>query len=251
VAIGPVRVRVADDQPTFWDRVESGTWEPATLAALGALIVPGTVLLDIGAWVGPISLLGAGLGAPVIAVEADPAALDQLGRNLAANPALAARVSVLPKALSPVPGPVRMGARRKPGDSMSSALLAGSPANWMAEAVTPAELAGMLPGAGRVVAKIDIEGAEYAVLPVLGPVLDGFAEAAVLVSFHPAILEEAGLAGADGLAERALAPFGSWPRFQLAPGTAADRRAAVSPQGEWLFLKGIALPDALPTLAVS
>ena len=43
---------------------------------------------------------------------------DELAANLDANPDLAARVTVVPRALSRGTGPVRMGSRRRPvGDS--------------------------------------------------------------------------------------------------------------------------------------
>src|SRR3712207_221008 len=94
-------IRVADDQPTFWDRVEAGRWEPETLAAIDRLVDHRTTFLDLGAWVGPTALYAAGIARRVVAAEADPAALDQLRRNLAANPGLAARIEVVPRAVHP------------------------------------------------------------------------------------------------------------------------------------------------------
>jgi predicted nicotinamide N-methyase len=99
-----VAIQVDDDQPTFWDRVEAGAWEPGTLLALQPLLGPGVLFLDIGAWVGPLSLFAAGMGARVIAVEADPRAEVQLRRNLAANPDFAHRVTVMARAAAPIPG---------------------------------------------------------------------------------------------------------------------------------------------------
>ena len=65
--IGGAKLRIADDQPTFWDRVEAGTWEPGTLAALAPHLGPETTFLDLGAWVGPLTLLAASRGARVLA----------------------------------------------------------------------------------------------------------------------------------------------------------------------------------------
>jgi hypothetical protein len=134
VRIGALEIAVADRQPTFWDAVERGTWEPLTLATLRAFCRPGMRFVDCGAWVGPTTLVAAGAGAEVIAVEADPAALEQLRANLAANPGLAGRVTVLPRALSVEAGEVRMGAGRKPGDSMSSLLFARGSRRWTSRA---------------------------------------------------------------------------------------------------------------------
>jgi predicted nicotinamide N-methyase len=123
VRIGTREIHVADDQPTFWDRVEAGCWESGTLTVIDQLVDRGTTFLDLGAWVGPTALYAAGRARRVIAVEADPAALAQLERNLAANPDLAPCIEVVARAIHAREGPVTLGVRRKPGDSMSSTLL--------------------------------------------------------------------------------------------------------------------------------
>src|SRR5687768_12227840 len=124
VKINGRTIHVADEQPSFWAKVEAGDWEPATLAFIDEQVDEATTFLDCGAWVGPSSLYAAFRARRVVAVEADPAALDQLRRNLAVNPALTEKIEVVPRALATAPGLVTMGARRKPGDSMSSVLLA-------------------------------------------------------------------------------------------------------------------------------
>lgn len=220
-AIGEHAIAVADDQPTFWDRVEAGRWEPGTLAALIPLLGPDVTFLDIGAWVGPLSLLAAVRGARVVAVEADPAAQDQFRRNLAANPDLARRVALVAAAISPSAGEVRLGARRKRGDSMSSILLADGPGAWTAPAVTPAMLAERV-GPERLVIKIDIEGAEYALLPHLGPLLSG-PDTSILLSLHPVILAQSGVSDVAGSLRAALAPLASWRAQRIDDGGPVDR----------------------------
>jgi FkbM family methyltransferase len=208
VKVGTYIIRVADDQPTFWAKVEAGLWEPATLAFIDAQVDETATFLDCGAWVGPTSLYAAFRARRVMAVEADPAALDQLRRNIAANPDLAGKITVVPRALHPTPGVAIMGARRKPGDSMSSLLLAGAERAWRVEAITPQELAAMLPRDGPLVVKIDLEGGEYRLLPHLGPILDR--AAAVHLSLHPAFLLEAvdqDRATAQALSRAAVAPL--------------------------------------------
>ena len=240
VRLGQHEIAVADDQPTFWDRVEAGTWEPGTLATLIPLLSAGTTFLDLGAWVGPLSLLAAAEGARVVAVEADPAARDQLRRNLAANPVLAERIEVIEAAIAPEPGTVRLGARRKPGDSMSSVLLADGPAGWTAPAITPAMLAARLGSPGRLVVKIDVEGAEYALLPHLGPLLGG-PEVSVLMSFHPVILSQAGVSDVTGRTRAAVAIFAGWSSFAigedgpLAIGPLVPSRFSTDETETWLF----------------
>jgi FkbM family methyltransferase len=213
VCIGSRRIRVADDQPTFWDRVEEGRWEPGTLAVIDRHVDGRTTFLDLGAWIGPTALYAAGVAKRVIAVEADPAALDQLRRNLRANPDLAQRIEVLPRAVHTDEGHVTLGARRKPGDSMSSVLLADAEHTWQAATITPQQLAGTLAPDERLILKMDLEGAEYALLPRLGPLIDR-AEA-VLISFHPKVLAAA--VGARDAAHQTRAALSALSRLRARP----------------------------------
>jgi FkbM family methyltransferase len=244
VKLGETTIAVADDQPTFWDRVDAGRWESGTLAVMRARLDRTTLFVDLGAWVGPTALYAAALGARVIAVEADPAALDQLKRNLAANPALAGRIGVVPRAVHASAGSVTLGARRKPGDSMSSIALADAPVHWSAPTVTPAELRAMIRDGERLFVKIDIEGGEYALLPKLGPLLDA-PGCAVLVSFHPKILAalKPTIAEQAAAARAALEPFADFDSFAVtdagaAAGVPDGAAIAARKQGdEWLFVK--------------
>jgi FkbM family methyltransferase len=218
-------LRVADDQPTFWDRVERGAWEPEALALLEREVAPGTTFLDLGAWVGPTALYAASLGARVIALEADPVALDQLRRNLAANPALAARIEVLARAVHASEGSVAFGARRKPGDSMSSVLIAPGAVSWVAQTITPAALAARIGPAGRLFIKMDIEGGEYELLPAMRPLLER-PDCRVLLSLHPGILAavQPDAAQREAATRRALDAFAEFTAHALAP-------------DQWLFVR--------------
>jgi FkbM family methyltransferase len=192
ITIGEAGFAVADDKDSFWDKVAEGRWEPETLAAICDLADERTLLIDIGCWIGPITLLAAALGARVLTFEPDPRAFELLSANIAANPALAPRVKLHHVAVSPAAGRIRLGSPKKPGDSMGSILAAESGAvSWEAEAITPALIADMAAGAGRIVLKMDIEGGEYALLPHLGPLLSSRTVAA-LIAFHPRLLAKAG-----------------------------------------------------------
>jgi len=201
--MGPASFRVADDMRSFWDRVERGAWEAETLAALAARVRPGMLIVDVGAWVGPISLLCAALGARVVALEPDPAAAENLRANRAANPDFASRLEILPMALAPQAGQLCLGSPRKLGDSMGSVLLAGrSEAQWEADALTPASLAVRL-GGGPDILKIDVEGAEYGLADHLAALVPGRL-AALIMAFHPRLLAGAGYGAQaiDGLTRR-------------------------------------------------
>jgi FkbM family methyltransferase len=190
--VAGTRFSVADDKDGFWDKAESGTWEPETLASVHALAGPDTLLIDIGGWIGPITLTAAALGADVLAFEPDPRAFELISANVAANPTLSSRIRLHNAAVSPTPGRVRLGSPRKPGDSMGSILAADSGvALWEAEAILPADIAAMAGDAERIVLKMDVEGAEYQLLPYLAPLL-GPRTVAALIAFHPRLLAKAG-----------------------------------------------------------
>lgn len=234
-------VRVTDDKPTFWDKAASGAWEPELLAAIERHLPAGGVFLDIGAWVGPTTLHAALLGAAVVAVEADPRAAALLRGNVSANPALSPRISVLHRAAAPKAGRIRLGAPRKPGDSMSSALHGDLAKAWEVEAVTPAELvaAASRAGTGPLVIKVDIEGGEYALLPTLAPALPRDRVAALIVGFHPGLLRDAGhdegaVAAATG---RIFSVLDGWATHVIdAPATGQGREAALKANCTIVFL---------------
>ena len=197
VRLGGHDLFVTDDKPTFWAKAAAGDWESETLAAIAGLCRPGIAFLDIGAWVGPTALYAAAYGAHVTAVEADPRALELLRGNVAANPGLAGRIAILAGAAAAQAGTMRIAAPRKPGDSMTSVLVSGSPHVFEVPALAPASLLGALPAerAGLVV-KIDIEGAEYGLRPALGPALPADT-VALLLAFHPRLLAGAGRSPAE------------------------------------------------------
>ncbi len=192
IVIGDASFDVADDKETFWDKAASDAWEPETLASVRALVDADTLFIDIGGWIGPITLLAASLGARVLTFEPDPRAFELLSANVAANPVLAPRIRLYNAAVSPKAGRVRLGSPKKPGDSMGSILAADSGvALWDAAAILPADIAALAADAGRIVLKMDVEGAEYGLLPHLAPLL-GPRTVAALIAFHPRLLAKAG-----------------------------------------------------------
>ena len=69
----------------FWDRVEDGTWESAVIKKLESIVRPTDIIFDVGAWIGPYSLLLSRLAKQVIAFEPCPFSRGILTDNLKLN----------------------------------------------------------------------------------------------------------------------------------------------------------------------
>ena len=181
-----------DDQyfPQWWGKVEAGEWEPATFQAFEMFVEPGSIVVDMGAWIGPTSLFAATRAAHVHAFEPDPTAFDILKRNLALNSDLEDRISVQQAAVGTAPGTATL-FNDQPGNSGSS--LVGGPSPD--EHGQPAGFAQVriidglaflesldMPHVSFI--KIDIEGAEYDLIPHIAPLLEEY-RPTLHLSFHP------------------------------------------------------------------
>lgn len=70
----------------FWSAFEADEYEPGTVKRMKRLLKPGSLFIDIGAWIGPFTLLALALGCKVIAFEPDPEAFKELQANTDLNP---------------------------------------------------------------------------------------------------------------------------------------------------------------------
>ncbi len=90
-----------------------GAWEPHTFVLLDQHLRPNSVFVDIGAWVGPLTLYACTKpGVRVVALEPDAIALRRLRENLQLNDAALgtlARVIVEDACLAPNDGSVTFG----------------------------------------------------------------------------------------------------------------------------------------------
>ncbi|MEM1313818.1 MAG: FkbM family methyltransferase [Pseudomonadota bacterium] len=177
------------EQETFWTSLDAG-WEEETLAFVEAHAAPGRVFVDIGAWIGPISLLAARKGARVLALEPDPVARAALEENLALN---GLKAQILPQALHADAGGLTLyGGRRGLGASTTSALGVSKGDPVHVDTVTAEDVAA-LAGDAPAFMKVDVEGHEYALGPALAALrarLGGQkdapeAGAALHLSLHP------------------------------------------------------------------
>ncbi len=212
VAVGSKQLRVLDSGEErygdFWSALSDGAFEPATVEVLCRWARPGGLLIDVGAWIGPFSLLAAAYGTSVVAIEPDPVAADVLRRHVAANPGASDLVRVDEVAWAADDGRARLASSVGLGNARSALVPRASAGTAAAsrgtsrgtsrgveavDVVTRGALrafedayrtAGMSGGSGQeVLLKIDIEGGEFAVVPALGPALAGY-QPLLLLSVH-------------------------------------------------------------------
>jgi FkbM family methyltransferase len=160
--IGGERFRfrdLAQLQHVWWaHQVRRGRWEPAVIRELSRALRPGDVFFDLGAYVGPFTLLASRLVGPtgqVVAFEPDPRSRALLERNLAAN--AVDNVIVVPCAVGGYEGAVRFTASGdsvgRVGDTGDIEVPQVTLDGWCAEH-----------GLKPTVMKVDIEGGEAGAL---------------------------------------------------------------------------------------
>lgn len=113
---------VAGSYSSRWFSNSFPKWEASTFKVLERYGGDGGVYLDVGAWIGPTVLYSAHLFDHVIALDADPVALERLDMNIAANDF--DNITVVKKALGNVNAKsVMFGGNGPLGNSMSTLLV--------------------------------------------------------------------------------------------------------------------------------
>ena len=193
---------------TFWRKAAAGRWEPETFAVLASHLSPNVDYLDIGAWIGPTVLYGARKARRVVALEPDPVAFRALSWNIELNGM--ENVSALPVALADTVGGTRMaGMRGERGDSTTSLLNPGGEAGSDVVTLDWATLQGQVDLSGVGLVKIDVEGAEFDLVPHMAPWLKAQRPALLLSTHAPWLDAETRAARMRALVE-ALSFYGSW-----------------------------------------
>ena len=178
-------------QKNFWKNVS--TWEPETFSFVESCARPGTTFIDVGAWIGPITLLAARRGAHVISLEPDRIALLALEKNICLNHL---SPTILNAALHTHDNGVVLNAGPTGfGKSVSSSLtLPGDRLQQeMVTSITAQQLVKRIPKCHNEVAfKVDIEGHEYLVGKCIASVVSELRNSGIRVrmsmSVHPKLL---------------------------------------------------------------
>jgi len=177
----------------FWSSVSNATWESPTYKALSDVLTPNSTFVDVGAWIGPITLYAAQLAKATIAIEPDPVAFEALERNLTSNAPASwvKKVKLINRALSSTPGNKQLRTEKVFGNSMSTLLDGATRTSVTVPSITMRQVLDFCKTT-RVVVKMDIEGGEFDAIDETLHSLTGF-EYTLLLSLHPFLIETSSL----------------------------------------------------------
>jgi FkbM family methyltransferase len=168
-------------RPKFWKDVAAGLWEPQTFDVLDEYLGNGT-FYDIGAWNGILSLYAAKKGVKTIAFEPDKVAYNEFLNNRTLNPDISGLIAIIPKAVSHKAGKLYLSNIDQLGNSMST-LVAHYGVGGESQVVDVVAIEEIFTEKPSLI-KIDIEGAEFALLEKSIDVLKA-QNCPIYVSIHP------------------------------------------------------------------
>ena len=126
IARSDVTFNIAEPPNEFyssgWDDYESGDWEPFSFESIDNNISSNTVFLDVGAYVGFMSLHVASRVKRVVAFEADPATVPLLRNNFEANPEWS-HLEIIDAFVSDSDGAQRMSSHHSGGNSGTTGMI--------------------------------------------------------------------------------------------------------------------------------
>ncbi|MCB2219773.1 MAG: FkbM family methyltransferase [Bacteroidetes bacterium] len=187
VQIGEQTFKCDPDHLFFWRIVNKGGFEPQFFKMLDQFLSKDSVYCDIGAWIGPTAMYAARLCKKVYAFEPDDEAYRFLLKNISKNEI----VNIIPYnlAIGPENGLLKMASHGgRQGDSMSSMInIAHYKNSFTAKSITwNSFINDHKPGKIDFI-KMDIEGGEISVIPVLSDYLNEH-KPILHLSLHPAYL---------------------------------------------------------------
>lgn len=167
----------------FWSVFESRGWEPELEDVLSRYLTTGSTFVDIGAWIGPVSLIASEFHGSVHAIEPDPVAMERLTENTRT----VGNITRHQVAISDRDGPVLIGRRadRRFGDSMTSTIFQGDAVSVRGVTLETFVRDQDLTHIGLI--KMDIEGGEQAALAECHPFLRRLG-VPLLLSLHAPIV---------------------------------------------------------------
>ena len=173
----------------YWRNVGKMRWEPETFKILSTYLTTDSTYVDIGAWIGPTVIYAAKKCKKVICFEPDQTALKFLRWNIELNNLH--NVTAFNLAIAEESGVMRMGSFGKLGDSMTSLLNCNETTEQGIDVITQSwnDFQKLSPTGPIDLLKIDIEGAEFKLLPSMKDYLAEY-KPTLFLSTHSPFLEK-------------------------------------------------------------
>lgn len=174
------------EEEKFWTSYENDDWETQALKFLQGNI-QGGYFLDIGSWIGPVTLLMAKHYEKVIAVDLDPVANERFAINVGLNNLK--NIDHYNIGLGHKTEEIEINAD-KLGSSLTSIFESTSSNKIKVKIVRFVEFISKLPNHEKIkFIKIDCEGAEYTFLSQVYKYIHG-KNILVIISYHPWVLKK-------------------------------------------------------------
>lgn len=183
ICLGGAEVFVKDTPRyrQFWSWVNGGKWEPTTLGVIRRAAT-GTTYIDVGGWIGPTVIAGALVADRVLTYEPDALAAAELRANLHLNGLQ--NVEVREFALCDRTGTVGFGPGATDELGMSESSMVIGTATTTVPAVDALAEVGRSEFAKCGLLKIDVEGAEFDLIPRLSKYFRRSGKPVLLLSVH-------------------------------------------------------------------
>lgn len=173
-----------DQNIEFWEKFNNGDWEKETFQILDNNINSSNIIVDIGAWIGPISLYLASKVKYCYSFEPDPKAYSNFSENLKLNESIK-NIKAFNKAITTDGKDLKLYSRHSHGDSGSSILKRIKSTNrfYQVESITFKDFIVSEKIDKLDLIKMDIEGGEFFVIPSMLEEIKRF-RPTMLISFH-------------------------------------------------------------------
>lgn len=172
-----------------WTNYETAKWENWSFEMLDAYVSTETTFMDVGSWLGFMSLHIAGRSKRVIAYEADPIAFKSVTRNFNANPDWK-HIEAVNAFVSNKSGTQRVSSLHHGNNSGTTGLVDLGGDSWEVPSIDFDTEIDVIPASAPLFIKMDIEGAEYNVLKSCGEKLAQRRNTCLMLSLHPTILAQ-------------------------------------------------------------
>lgn len=176
----------------LYDYINSGNWEPYTFEIFDYFTDINKNTIDLGSWNGITSLYLAQKSSLVYAIDPDNDCFLELIKNIDLNPLIKEKIKPIKKAISNVNGKTNLFARENYGESSSSILKRKRDllSSAQIETITFDNFIQQNNIEKITFIKMDIEGAEFLILPTIGSALQKLKYPTLYISFHYNYLNE-------------------------------------------------------------